>query len=537
MDVNKELSPSPSPPAREAGILLHISSLPGAYGIGELGPGSIEFLDFLQASGQSCWQFLPLGPTSAIHGHSPYMSPSAFAGNPLLISPQGLLTDGLLTTAEADPAVFTNEASPANEAAPPPGFDEYLVNFKAVVRHKNKILRSAFACGLQEKKWRDELAAFRAESFWLDDYALFAALSDKFAAASWQQWPAPLARREPEALAAARRDLAAEIDFHAFSQLLFQRQWQALKTAAAERGIKLIADLPIYVALNSADVWACRNCYQIDESSLQPEFIAGVPPDYFSPTGQNWGNPLYRWPEIITTDDPVINWWRQRFSRQVELADVVRIDHFRAFEAYWRIPAAAETAIDGDWISGPGAAFFEAVGPELDGLEIIAEDLGIITPGVEQLRDQFGFAGMKVLQFAFDEHYDNLYLPWNFTTPNCVVYSGTHDNNTSVGWYLDPQTPEKIRDQFRRVANSDGSSIHHDMLRLAYASIARRAVIPLQDALGFGADCRMNCPGSTTRNWAWRCAPRFLTAELAASLRREVIFYNRQPQEMEKKGV
>ncbi|HDS15456.1 MAG TPA: 4-alpha-glucanotransferase [Proteobacteria bacterium] len=499
--------------SRGAGILLHLTSLPSPWGSGDLGPQAESFLDFLQKAGQRYWQFLPLGPTLPVHGHSPYMSPSAFAGNPLLISPEKLYEDGWLQAADL---------------AGHPDFYQYLVNFDEVVAAREKLLRQAFAEFCRGARLKNDFQAFQERSFWLEDYTLFAALSREFAGRSWQQWPADLARREPAALARARAGLQAEIEFQAFTQFLFDRQWRAFKNRAAAAGIQLIGDLPIYVALNSADVWARQECFQLDPATLQPEFVAGVPPDYFSADGQNWGNPLYRWPDRNAAASPVITWWRQRFRRQAELVEIVRIDHFRAFEAYWRIPAAA-TATAGEWVKGPGADFFHWVADAVGALKIIAEDLGIITPEVETLRDDFGFAGMKVLQFAFDGKPENPYLPWNFTSPNCVVYSGTHDNDTTLGWYLDPEVAAAAKEQARRTIGGDAHAIHQDFIRLAYASTAVLAVIPLQDILGFGSDCRMNCPGSTTRNWAWRCAPRFLTEDIAAWLLRETTFYNRRP--------
>ncbi len=497
---------------RAAGILLHLTSLPGPWGIGDLGPEAENFLDFLRESGQNCWQFLPLGPTLAIHGHSPYMSTSAFAGNPLLISPDNLLRDGWIAAADL---------------ADRPDFYQYLVRFPEVSDYKGKILAQACARFHATARKPEAFSRFSADNLWLENYTLYAALSEKFAGRPWFEWPDEIARRHPEALKRAAAALDERIIFHKFVQFLFAEQWREFKEKAQERNIKLIGDVPIYVALDSADVWAHQDCFQIDPETLRPEFVAGVPPDYFSETGQIWGNPLYHWGTPEKPNFTVIHWWQRRLRRLAELVDIIRIDHFRGFEAYWQIPAEAETAAAGGWVKGPGAGFFDKVAETLKDLPIIAEDLGTITPEVEKLKDDFGFAGMKVLQFAFDGNPENPYLPWNFTSGNNVVYSGTHDNETTVGWYLDENVAEKAKAQARQAANSNGSNIHLDFIRMAYSSIAALAIIPLQDVLGFGSDCRMNHPGSVERNWAWRCAPRFITGEIGRMLREMTAFYNR----------
>ncbi len=505
-------------PARAAGILLHISSLPSPWGIGDLGPEAEKFLDFLKESGQRYWQFLPLGPTLAIHGHSPYMSTSAFAGNPLLISPDELLRDHWIK---------------ADDLAGYPEFYQYLVRFKEVAAFKEMLLGKAFAKLLKTAPQAKAFAEFCDSSPWLNDYALFVSLGEKFSGRPWYDWPNKIARRDPQTLLSVGKELSDRVTYHKFVQFLFAEQWQKLKKKAGQRQIRLIGDMPIYTALNSADVWAHQECFQLDPETLKPEYVAGVPPDYFSPTGQAWGNPLYRWQSDSraneTLNEVVIKWWRQRLQRLAELLDVVRIDHFRAFEAYWRIPATAQTAENGEWIKGPGKAFFAQLGNAIQDLSIIAEDLGTITPPVEELRNHLGFAGMKVLQFAFDGEPNNPYLPWNFTSSNCVVYTGTHDNETTTGWYHDEQVDNNCKERARHAANSDGSAIHLDFIKMAYASIAALAIIPLQDALGFGNDCRMNSPGSSERNWAWRCAPRFFTKEIKNLLYQEAAFFNRIP--------
>jgi 4-alpha-glucanotransferase len=498
--------------SRAAGILLHLSSLPGPWGIGDIGPEAERFLGFLEKSGQHYWQFLPLGPTLAIHGHSPYMSTSAFAGNPLLISPDYLLRDQWIK---------------AEELANHPEFYQYLVVFAEVVAFKEALFEKAFSKFLSTKLRQNDFAKFCDNSPWLNDYALFVTLGEKFSSRPWYEWPDKIARRDPQTLVTEEKELATRITYHKFIQFLFAEQWHELKEKANARQIRLIGDVPIYVALDSADVWAHQECFQLDPETYKPKYVAGVPPDYFSPTGQAWGNPLYRWQTENRPNAAVDKWWRLRLQRLAELVDIVRIDHFRAFEAYWRIPAGAETAEEGEWIKGPGEAFFSRLDNSLQNLRIIAEDLGTITPPVEKLRNDLGFAGMKVLQFAFDGQPDNPYLPWNFTSTNCVVYSGTHDNETTTGWYLDEQVDSNCKERARRAANSDGQAIHRDFIKMAYASIAALAIIPMQDVLGFGSDCRMNWPGSNERNWAWRCAPRFITEEITKMLYSEAAFYNR----------
>ena len=504
-------------PRRACGLLCHLTSLPGRWGIGDLGPETDRFLDYLAEHGQQAWQILPLGPTRAIHDHSPYMSPSAFAGNPLLISPDRLVAEKRLTAADLPPD---------------PDFYPYLVRFAEVSKTKEKILEKAFnrfAAG-QGPDSPEDLESFRRQSPWLRDYAVFESLHEKFAGQPWYDWPAELARHDSGAITKIIPELAERIRYHEFVQFLFHEQWQALRRRAAERGIRLIGDLPIYVALDSADVWARQECFQLDPETLRPLAVAGVPPDYFSPEGQAWGNPLYRWREADGKLNPaVIDWWKLRLARIRKMVDIVRIDHFRGFEAYWKIPATAKSAAGGSWVEGPGREFFLQLAKELEDFPVLAEDLGTITPAVERLRDEFGFAGLKVLQFAFDGNPDNPYLPWNFSTTNCVVYTGTHDNETAVGWYLNPEVPESAKAELRRAANSDGAAIHRDFIRLALLSTARLAIIPLQDLLGFGNDCRMNRPGSSAHNWAWRCAPRFLAPEPAEWLADLCRFANRAP--------
>jgi 4-alpha-glucanotransferase len=503
------------PNQRSSGVLLHLTSLPGPFGIGTLGTSAFEFIDFLKSAGQAHWQILPYGPVSAMAGNSPYMSLSAFAGNPLLIDPGQLVEAGFLGREHLEI---------------PDKFSEYLVDFAAVLAFNEKILALAFL----EFRLADDsevFAAFCRKMPWLDDYALFMALREKFHSSPWFLWPADILHRKPEALARWRETLAERIIFHKFVQFCFFSQWQMLRDYAHSHGVSIIGDIPIYVALDSADVWAHQECFVLDHETRQPTHVAGVPPDYFSETGQRWGNPLFKWHSAGgEMNEFLIAWWGQRFRHLCQTVDVVRIDHFRGFEAFWQIPATEDTAVNGEWIKGPGLAFFSEIKKHLGGLPIIAEDLGVITPEVELLRDTLGFPGMKVLQFAFDSDETNPYLPHNYTTVNCVVYTGTHDNDTTLGWFMSAAVLQASKDKALRYAHSQaGSPIHWDFIRLAYASVAELVIVPLQDVLGFGSDCRMNFPGTPQGNWRWRCAARFLNEETARALRDEVVFYNRLP--------
>ncbi len=505
---------------RSSGILLHLTSLPSRFGIGDLGPTARGFVDFLASAGQSAWQFLPVCPTNPVFGNSPYMSMAAFAGNPLLISPDLLLSDNLLDAGDL----------PAAQ-----GFSEYLVNFEAVIRHKTALLAGAHQRFLKSASTalREEFSGFCAEEdFWLADYALFMALREVMDETAWHDWPRPLATRQPEALAAARGQHERRIGYYRFEQFCFFRQWRGLRDHARKKGIQLIGDIPIYVGLDSADVWANQELFELDTETLLPTVVAGVPPDYFSETGQRWGNPLYRWQdEKGLANQKLFGWWRDRFRHIFALMDVVRVDHFRGFEAYWEVKAEEETAMNGRWRPGPGRALFDFLKKSMGELPVIAEDLGLITPEVEELRDALGLPGMKILQFAFDSDPTNPYLPHNFTTPNCVVFTGTHDNDTTLGWFLGDKVTDSTRNRLRRYANSrSDADIPRDMVRLALASSAALAILPLQDVLGFGGDCRMNKPSTSEGNWRWRVAPRFLTGDLQLRLRDECAFYNRLPQ-------
>ncbi|MFS8855265.1 4-alpha-glucanotransferase [Synechococcus sp. H55.2] len=509
---------------RLSGILLHPTSLPGSFGIGDLGPAAYRFVDFLVESGQRLWQVLPLGPTG--WGNSPYMSFSAIAGNPLLISPELLVKAGWL-----EPSGWQDLLQwPAIQAG-----NGEQVDYEAVIPFKLGLLRRAWAT-FKDKATAADWEAFQAycaaEADWLPDYALFMALKEVYGDQEWTQWDPALAQRDPLALQEARDRYADAITQQMFWQYLFAQQWGSLREYAHRHQVRLIGDLPIYVAPNSADVWANRELFHLDEQG-RPLQVAGVPPDYFSPTGQRWGNPLYNW-EVLKARG--YDWWIRRIQAILKQVDCVRIDHFRGFESYWAIPGEAETAVEGEWQKGPGADFFQALADRLGEIPVIAEDLGDITPEVLQLRDQFGLPGMKVLLFAFGSGPDNPYLPHSYER-NFVVYTGTHDNNTVVGWFHDPERPEWEKQNLLRYLGCQGSDgIHWDLIRLALASVADLAIIPLQDVMGLGAEARMNFPGRAENNWAWRYREEMLRPELAQRLAELSVTYGRiSPQDLEQR--
>lgn len=485
---------------RSSGILLHPTSLPSRLGIGDLGAAAYEFVDFLADTRQQLWQVLPLGPTG--HGNSPYMCYSSMAGNPLLISLEQLCEDSLL---------YPDELHDLE------GLSADRVEFDTVIPVKMRLLERA-ASRFRDVATEEDLADFNTFcaqfDFWIDEFAFFMALKNAFGGASWPDWDEDIARRQPEALTEWRDKLASDIFCHKFLQFEFYRQWTALKTYANERQIQIIGDIPIYVAHDSADVWAFPHNFMIDPETLAPAEMAGVPPDYFSETGQLWGNPTYNWEELQKRE---FRWWIQRLSTLLKYVDLIRVDHFRGLQAYWAVPAGETTAMHGQWVEAPGADLFETVGEKLGILPILAEDLGVITPEVEALRDQFEFPGMKILHFAFGSGNDNPYLPTNYVH-NSVVYTGTHDNDTTVGWFN--QISDYERD---RLLHYTGcfcpEGIHWTMIRLALLSVANQAIIPLQDVLGYGSDCRMNTPGKAEDNWSWRYREGSLSGEVRDRLR------------------
>lgn len=494
--------------SRSSGILLHPTSLPGPHGIGDLGREAFTWLEFLEAAGQRLWQVMPLGPTG--YGDSPYQCFSAFAGNPYLIDLEQLRDEGWL------------EAADLAEAPP---LSEERVDYGAVIPFKLSLLSRAHARfrGGASEEAREAVRRYRAEQAgWLEDFALFMALKEAHGGRAWNQWQPELRDREAGPLEQAREAHQEAIDRHVLWQYLFHRQWMRVKRRANEKGIRIVGDIPIFIAYDSAEAWAQREKFHFDEEA-NPTVVAGVPPDYFSDTGQRWGNPLYRW-ERMRADG--FRWWIDRFRAALEFFDLIRVDHFRGFEAYWEVPAHEETAMHGRWVRGPGQALFDAVRDALGELPIIAEDLGVITPEVERLRDDNGLPGMKVLQFAFANGASDPYLPHNYPR-NCVVYTGTHDNDTTRGWYQ--SAPEAERDHVRRYLARGDEDAPQGLVRLAIASVADQAVFPFQDALGLGSEARMNTPGRAVGNWAWRFRWRDVPPWLAGQLREMAELYGRLP--------
>ncbi len=483
---------------RSSGLLLHPTSLPGRFGIGEIGPEALRWLETLAGMGQRLWQMLPLGPTG--YGNSPYQSLSSFAGNPLLLSFEALALDGVLLPQDLQMI---------------PQFPEGRVDFGAAIEVRGAFLKLAarrflVQCGQSPLLRRAFDVYCQREAAWLDDFSLFTALKEENRQSAWVEWPEGLALRRPEAMQTARTRLAPEIEECKVLQFFFHRQWQKLRLRARELGITLIGDIPIFAAHDSADVWAAPHLFDLDERG-HPTVVAGVPPDYFSATGQRWGNPLYRW---SAHEADGFAWWKARLRKVFELVDVVRIDHFRGFAAYWEIPAEEPTAVNGRWVPAPGGALFSALRAELGEVPVIAEDLGIITPDVVELRENQGFPGMKVMQFAFGA--DTLaeeYLPENYPE-DCVAYTGTHDNDTVLGLFRSEagdddttRTPEQVAAERRTILNytgTDGSELNWDYLQHVWQSKARLAIAPLQDVLGLGSEARMNAPGQVGDFWTWR---------------------------------
>ena len=477
--------------SRSSGILLHVTSLPGSHGIGDLGPAAYAWVDRLAAAGQSWWQILPLGPTG--YADSPYQCLSAFAGNPNLISLEALVEEGLIKAKD-----LPKDDLPRGE-----------VDYDRVTPLK------ATATGLAYEQFKRgagrQLAApfeefCQGESDWLDPFSLFMALKERHEGKPWYEWPVEHRQYDANTLAPVSRELKAQIDLHKLRQFLFFRQWQALHDYAHKRSVKFIGDIPIFVSADSADVWSRSELFQLDKDR-RPTFVAGVPPDYFSETGQLWGNPLYAWKEHAKTG---YAWWIDRLRATLKTVDLVRLDHFRGFEAYWAVPAADKTAENGSWEPGPGEALFKKLNDALGELPLIAEDLGVITPPVNALRQKFQLPGMRILQFAFGGAQEDRFFPHNFHQPT-VVYTGTHDNETTVGWYAGLTAEEKrFLDAYAPGASSDPAWA---LIRLAWASIADLAITPLQDVLRVGNEARMNLPGTTGGNWRWRVSPSMLTDE------------------------
>lgn len=486
---------------RASGVLLHPTCLPGQFGIGDLGQSAYEFVDFLGRSGQKLWQILPLGPTG--YEHSPYiMNFSTFAGNPLLISLEQLAAEGLLDANELKPLDNPDQGNP-DQSNPDQSHSDNAaysrVKFDQVIPHKYQYLQQAFD---RFHPTPDYEQFCREQAWWLDDFVLFMALLVANEYRPWNQWEGAIARREPEALKAQADQLKDSINFQKFLQFQFFSQWAKLRAYANSKEILIVGDVSIYVCHNSADVWASPESFKLDPETYDPAFMAGVPPDYFSATGQLWGNPVYDWAQLEQTQ---FRWWVNRFKATLLYVDIVRVDHFRGFEAYWQVPAGETTAMNGEWIKGPDAKFFEALEAAVGSLPVMAEDLGIITPEVEALRDRFQFPGMKILQFAFGGGSDNAYQPHHYVS-NCVVYPGTHDNDTVLGWWATATDAEKqhVAAYLGLAVPEQVKEISWEFIRLALASVADLAILPLQDLLSLDGRARMNDPSINEGQWRWR---------------------------------
>jgi len=486
---------------RSSGVLLHPTSFPGKYGIGDLGSAAFQWIDWLKGARQKLWQILPLGPTG--YGDSPYQCFSAFAGNPYLLSPELLFQDGLLSQQELDET---------------PNFPQERVDFGWIYDWKMPLLERVYqhwVDGHAKSELKPAFKKFRQENAsWLPDYALFMALKDEHNGSVWSTWEPDLVQRKPAALKAAHKRLASQIESQELRQFLFFRQWQTVREYAHQNGIQIIGDIPIFVAYDSADVWQNPELFYLDADG-KSTVVAGEPPDYFSATGQLWGNPLYNWEKHRETG---YAWWIKRIQAVLNLVDIIRIDHFRGFDEYWEIPATAPTAVTGKWVSGPKHDFFNAMRASLGDLPIIAEDLGLVTPGVQKLRDDFQLPGMKILQFAFGGDPNEPFLPHNYPE-NCVAYTGTHDNDTTLGWYLSSSN-ESERDYYRRYYSVDGNNVVWDLIHGIWRSRANQVLCPLQDLLCLDSSARMNYPGRAAGNWTWRFSESFFSdRDLQARLR------------------
>lgn len=504
---------------RASGVLMHPTSLPGKFGIGDLGAEAHRFVDILAASKQSYWQILPLGPTG--YGDSPYQCFSAFAGNTNLISPELLLEDKLLSAEDLEEI---------------PSFPLDRVEFGSAIEFKNKLLAKAYENFRKTTSvnLRGSFETFNQQvASWLDDYALFRAIKKTQGEKLWLEWDEPLRMRDPEALAEARESLIEEIRAQKFYQFLFFKQWTRLKSHANGKGIKIVGDIPIFVSLDCADVWCNPDQFKLNED-CSPKVVAGVPPDYFSKTGQLWGNPIYDWDRMI---EDGFKWWIERVRFTLKTVDIVRVDHFRGFAASWEVPGADKTAENGRWVEVPGRPLFETLYRELGDLPVIAEDLGVITPDVEELRDGFNLPGMRILQFAFGGATENIDLPHNYSR-NCVAYTGTHDNDTTVGWFNSQVGASSTRDQADinrehdfclNYLKSEGDQIHWDFVRAVWASVAHSAFAPMQDLAGLGNDARMNLPASESGNWQWRATEDDLSEAVFKKLEKLTELYGRAP--------
>jgi 4-alpha-glucanotransferase len=490
---------------RSAGILLHPTSLPGKFGIGDLGYEAYRFVDFLADAGQKLWQVFPLGPTG--YGDSPYQCFSAFAGNPLLISPDVLLSDGLLSKDELYDLPLTNPSK---------------VDFGTIINFKKNVLRKAYL-KFRNDSTKDFNKFCTEHSEWLNDFAIFMACKDTHNGKVWSEWESGLVQRNKNTLEKFREKLRDEILYNKFVQYIFFKQWKALKKYANDKGIKIIGDMPIFIAYDSADLWANKAMFNVNKKG-KLSFVAGVPPDYFSETGQLWGNPLYKW-DVMQKDDFL--WWRRRFASLLELVDIIRIDHFRGFEAFWKIPGNSKTAEKGRWIKAPGKELFTVVKKSLGNIPFLAEDLGVITPEVEALRNKFNFPGMKVLQFAFGEDMEEKFLPHN-CIPNCVIYTGTHDNDTTRAFFeKEGKNNSDAYRHARKYLNCPKANLLPELIRAAYSSVAVFAIIPMQDILNLDGSARMNFPSTLGGNWSWRFTWDQVSENLTAKYKELSVLYGR----------
>lgn len=486
---------------RRSGVLLHISSLPSRFGIGDLGPAAYRFVDFLSETKQSIWQILPVNPTDAINSHSPYSSISAFAANSLFISPEILKTEGLLQDEDLKSA---------------PNFSPGRVDYELVSDYKQKIFAKAFAAFKDLKSESRYMQFCSLNSYWLEDFSLFVALKERYKGEVWSNWPLDLRDRDKDCLKRVTKELAQRINKEKFFQYEFFKQWKALKEYSNQKGVEIFGDIPIYVNYDSVDTWAKPEIFNLDENK-KLALVAGVPPDYFSKTGQRWGNPVFRWDRL---KDENYSWWLKRIDHNLKLFDIIRIDHFRGFIAYWQIPASEETAVKGKWVKAPAEDFFQTLLKRFPTSQIVAEDLGIITPEVKRIIKKFGFPGMKILMFAFGEDKpEHPYLPNNFIE-NCVVYTGTHDNNTIRGWFENEADNTSKKRLFLYIGKECAADeLNWEFIKLAFKSIAKIAIIPMQDILGLAANARMNLPSTLGGNWSWRFLEPALTPEIKQRLK------------------
>jgi len=502
---------------RGSGLLMHITSLPGENGIGTMGKEAYDFVDLLKEGGQHYWQVLPFGPVSSLFGFSPYSSFSSFAGNFMFINMDMLQKETWMRN-------YIISDLPALDKTD-------FVDFNNVAATKVPLLEKAAENFFKyaDNTAKTEFTDFcKTSSYWLDDYAMFMAVAGHYNNNNWLTWDKDIRHKKSSAVEKRKKELLPVFDYHRFVQFVFYKQWRLLKEYANKKGIKIIGDIPIYVNFDGADAWSHSDIFQLDPETFSPTRVSGVPPDYFSPTGQRWGNPLYKWWDKDKLNKNTLNWWLHRFQHMFQHFDITRLDHFRGLESYWAIPSSETTAVNGVWEKGPGVDFFKFMKKELGKLPIIAEDLGIITTPVEKLRDAFDFPGMKILQFAFDFNHKNLYLPHNYITTNCVVYTGTHDNNTTNGWFYEQDIDERTRQyvmDYLRLRHMD--EFHWELIDLALRSVADLAIIPVQDVLGYAGKFRMNTPGQAADNWHWKLTPGRLTHGVIHKIKKMTAMYNR----------